>query len=334
MLKNLPLKIIMIFVSALLSQPSLSVDGCPGRLLNPATDVCWQCLFPIIIGGIPLTAPGQVSNGDPIPPPICACPAPPPVFIRPGIGVSFWEPARISEVVRQPMCSPTLGGVQLGAMPVPRGTHNQGDDDTGNAFYHVHWFDYPILEWVGELLSDVLCPSSGEFNALYMTELDPVWDSDALSFLINPEAALFANASAQALCAADAVKAATTQFGFDALFWCSGSQGSLYPLSGSHANHIGGVESALALTHTMAFKLHRQLIEWDTSSPAAMCGPVPQPLLRKNQYKAHIVYPIPWVANAHGFGAQSAIWGAGREFPYVGEDFSYLIWRKKACCAL
>ncbi|WP_422822808.1 TraU family protein [Vibrio fluvialis] len=27
------------------------------------------------------------------------------------------------------------------------------------------------------------------------------------------------------------------------------------------------------------------------------------------------------------------MWGAGREFPYKGEDFTYLIWRKRTCCA-
>ncbi|XEO10470.1 TraU family protein [Orientia tsutsugamushi] len=28
------------------------------------------------------------------------------------------------------------------------------------------------------------------------------------------------------------------------------------------------------------------------------------------------------------------MWQAGREFPVNGEDFGYLIWRKRDCCLL
>lgn len=335
MLKNLRSKLFMMVLGALSFHSSTSAaPGCHGRLLNPLTDICWQCIFPISVAGVPVSSPGQTPNGDVQPPPVCTCPAPPPLFVRVGVGVSFWEPVRISEVVRQPLCSPTLGGVQLGSINASRGSNNVRFNDAGEAFYHVHWLEYPIFDWLN--LSQTFgpnCQTPVAFDALYLTELDPLWDSDELSFLVNPEAALFANPAAQQLCAADSTKAAATQFGFDALFWCSGSQGSVYPLSGSHANHTGGVDTALALTHTIAFKLHRQLLAFDTSSPAAMCGPVPQPVLRKKQYKAHLVYPIPWIANAVGFGTPSLTWGSGKEFPYTGEDFSYLVWRKKICCA-
>ncbi|MBF0300542.1 MAG: TraU family protein, partial [Oligoflexia bacterium] len=132
---------------------------------------------------------------------------------------------------------------------------------------------------------------------------------------------------------ADSVKAAITGFGIDALFWCSGSQGSVYPLDGSHANHIGGVDSSLALVHKMIFKMHRQLLAQDTSTPFAICGGIPQPILRKTQYKEQMMYPIPQTLQGYGLGAPTVLWGAGREFPYKGEDFSYLIWRKRVCCS-
>jgi conjugal transfer pilus assembly protein TraU len=28
------------------------------------------------------------------------------------------------------------------------------------------------------------------------------------------------------------------------------------------------------------------------------------------------------------------LWGSGKEFPYQGEDFGYLVWRKRSCCLL
>lgn len=235
----------------------------------------------------------------------------------------------MAEVVRTPMCSPSLGGVQLGTLPAPRGTHDSGRDSN---FYHVHWFFYPLLSWIGTVLSGA-CFVGETFDLTYLSELDPLWDDDELTFIINPEAILFANPIAQAACAADTVTASVTQFGIDQLFWCSGSQGSLYPLSGSGDEHIGGVDASLAIVHRQAFKLHRQLLAMDTSTTGAMCGALPQPIMRKRQYKQQMIYPIPQPLIGLGFGVPSTVWAAGREFPYRGEDYAYLIWRKRKCCA-
>ena len=333
MLKNFRLSsLALAFLVALGFSGKVTAAACGGRFPNPVTDICWLCLFPINIGMVPITMPGQTDNHDPNPPLICTCPAPPPIFVRIGVGVSFWEPARVAEVVRTPMCSPTLGGAVLGTLPVPAGTNHEGDD-SGGAFYHVHWFQYPVLSWLGMAITEGACYVNETFDMSYLSELDPLWDDDQLSFVLNPEAILFANPVAQAACVADTVAAATTTFGLDALFWCSGSQGSLYPLSGSHANHVGGVDSSLAIVHTHIFKMHRQFLAQDTSTLGAMCGNLPQPIMRKNQYKQQMMYPVPQNVRGYGLGAPSTIWGAGREFPYKGEDFSYLIWRKRTCCA-
>lgn len=305
---------------------------CAGSFPNPITDICWHCLFPIRIG--PATIGFDfLGNGDLPPPLLCTCPAPPPIFVRPGIGISFWEPARVAEVVRTPFCSPTLGGISLASLVVPSGTNEKEDGHQGNAFYHVHWFQYPVLSWIGMALTSVMCFAAEPFDLVYLSELDPLWDSDELSFLLNPEAILFANPIAQAACVADTIKAGISSFGFDTLFWCSGSQGSVYPLSGNHANHVGGVDSSLAVVHKHIFKMHRQLLARDTSTLLAMCGPLPQPIMRKKQYKQQMLTPVSQTLKCYGLGSPSALWGVGREFPYSGEDFSYLIWRKRTCCS-
>lgn len=331
MLKNLVFSLI-IFISLSANSQEENVDGCPGKFPDPISDICWTCIFPIHIGSIQISG-GQTDNGDPAPPFVCACPAPPPVFVRYGVGISFWEPARVSEVVREPMCSPTLGGEVLGSVNAPRGTNVEPNGEKGQAFYHVHWIQFPILNWLGMAITEGACYINETFDVAYMSELDPLWDDDSLSFIINPEAVLFTNPITQAACVVDSVVAAATKFGIDELFWCSGSQGSVYPLSGNHANHVGGIDTALAETHKMVFKLHRQFMAMDTSTESAMCGNMPQPILRKKQYKSHLLYPVPWNYGAYGFGAQSTIWGAGREFPVTGEDFSYMVWRKRKCCA-
>ena len=322
----------MSFSGAVFSASSL-LQPCTGKFPNPVTDICWTCLFPIKVGAFTLSTPNQRDNGDLPPPLLCACPAPPPIFIRVGVGVSFWEPARMAEVVRTPMCSPTLGGTRLGILPVPAGTHSQEVGKESSSFYHVHWFSYPVMSWLGMGFTAAACSETETFDMLYMSELDPLWDSDESSFLLNPEAVLFTNPIAQASCAADSIKAGIMGFGFDAMFWCAGSQGSVYPFTGSNAMHTGGVDASLNLVHRFIFKMHRELLGRDTSTVVAMCGSIPQPLLRKNQYKEQMVFPISHIPSGLGLGAPSTIWGAGREFPYKGEDYGYLIWRKRQCCA-
>jgi conjugal transfer pilus assembly protein TraU len=292
-------------------------------------------MFPINIGAARISAGYQGVDLDVPPPTICSCPAPPPAFVRYGIGISFWEPARLAEVVRTPFCSPTLNGTNIGPAGnlFVHGTNAHDGEHAQNAVYHVHWLTFPVLQWLAMGFEAVACLKSETFDLGYMTELDPLWDDDQLSFLINPEAALFASRLAQLACVPDTAAASVLFFGVDALFWCSGSQGSVYPLAGTHANHIGGVDSSLVLLHRLVFKLHRQLVAYDTSTVAAMCSDVPQPILRKGQYKQQMMFPIPYTLNAFGFGVPSLLWAAGKEFPVSGEDYTYLVWRKRTCCA-
>ena len=49
---------------------------------------------------------------------------------------------------------------------------------------------YPLIYWL-ELLMDFVCLEKGAFDVAYMTELDPLWNDDELSFILNPEAGLF-----------------------------------------------------------------------------------------------------------------------------------------------
>ena len=333
MLKRSLCSVALVLLYAIVS-PAQASGPCAGSFPNPISDVCWTCMFPLEIGGVRMNT-GQRHNGDSSPPFVCTCPISIPPFFRIGVGMAFWEPARIAEVVRTPMCSPTLNGTVLGNIPgTPAGTHSMGSEGASKAFYHVHYFQYPVLSWVGLGIASSLCFVSEPFDMQYITELDPLWDDDQMAFLLNPEAVLFANPIAQAACAADAATAAAGHYGIDRLYWCAGSQGSLFPLSGSHDSHIGAVDSSLATVHKHVFRMHRTGLGMDTSTTSAMCGNRPQPILRKRQYKQQMIYPVSQSRRAYGFGMPSTVWGVGKEFPYKGEDFSYLVWRKRKCCAL
>jgi len=86
-------KTLTLFLSALMlwgySLSAAADPSCEGRFVNPITDVCWRCIFPLSLGSV------QVGKGD-LPDtsnpgsPLQLCPAPPPLFVRPGLAIGEW----------------------------------------------------------------------------------------------------------------------------------------------------------------------------------------------------------------------------------------------------
>ncbi|MGL5126712.1 MAG: TraU family protein, partial [Aeromonas popoffii] len=51
---------------ALHSAPArASAVECEGRFVNPITDICWECLFPISIGSIAVSAGSEPDTSNP-----------------------------------------------------------------------------------------------------------------------------------------------------------------------------------------------------------------------------------------------------------------------------
>lgn len=307
---------------------------CVGRFANPVSEICWSCVLPMTIGTSTLGTLGEQEDVPEFNPtnPVCSCGTNPTI----GVTLGFWEPARLVEVVRRPFCLPALGGANLNpGIPAPghgRRTSLFGDQEV---FYQAHFYANPVLAWI-EVIGDMPCLEQGTLDLAYMTEVDPLWHDDEMTLIFNPEAALFANPIAVAACAADCV-AATFGFGLERMFWCAGCQGSIYPMDGWVAHSMGGVRSSLLLAQRLTAKMHRELVTWSYHGERGLCGPYYQPRMDKRAYKTQMVYPIPNTKKINGkccqpFGRSTVLWGAGREYPAKGEDFGYMLFRKKNCC--
>lgn len=327
------MKIKLLFYCVLATFLPLSVSqaGCHGAFPNPITDICWKCIFPLKIGGVTIN-PGDMEDVGDNAPAICACPIAVPPFIKIGVGTGFWEPARAAEVSKEPFCSPLLGGTKIGSLSfVKSGDGRTDSEESKYAFYHVHWLIYPLTSWTS-ILTDTACQVPESYDVLMMSEFEPTWNDDELATIFSPEATLFANPTAQAVCAADCV-ASSIGYPLDPLFWCAGCNGSLYPLSGNIVGHQSDLDSSLLVVQRMHTKMHRALIARDMGSKASMCLPIPLPIIAKSRYKTQMVYPVPVTNKSQPYGRTTALWGAGKQFPIKGEDFAYIIWRRRVCCA-
>jgi len=325
-------KVAAVFLLCFIAYTKISGANCVGRFVNPVTDICWSCIFPITISGIKV-ASGSDDTSNPRRP-VCYCKDPLP---RIGLPISFWEPVRLVDVTREPYCMVNLGGIYLGPRHQVRGHGTVGHTNKGNmrhSFYQVHWYVSPILYWL-ELLLDFACLEKSSFDVAYVTELDPLWGDDELSFILNPEAVLFGNPIAQSACAADCGMA-SVGFGNDAFFWCGGCQGSLYPFTGSIPAHSSGIQASLLATGRFMAKLHREGLLMGYMGASGLCGKYPMPIMRKSQYKTQMTYPSPTNRRpgCHPLGRSDQIWSLGKSIPQKGEDFGYLIWRKRNCCLL
>lgn len=286
----------------------------------------YTAMFPLRIAGIPII-PGRMPDiGGSVSSPICICKDPIP---RIGIPVSFFEPSRLIEVVKDPYCFPSMGF----GLPTSGGAigGTSGDDGVGNqsTFYQAHYYIFPIYALL-ELLTDFICLQSTGFDMAYITEVDPLWNNDTLSAIINPEALLFGNPIANLACMADAVSSAVFQ-PLDPLFWCKGSWGNAYPLTGQTGGD-GYVEASASVAASLIYKLHRQLILWGSWGQLGLCGYYPAPIWRKSAYRLQIVTPIPSIY-ATTIGTTGMLWSFGKNPPFVGDNFSYLLFKKRECCA-
>ncbi len=324
---------VLIGLATISVSPAKAGPTCHGSFVNPITDVCWSCMFPLSLGGLSIWPSSRPDAPNPSLP-LCVCATPLP---RVGLSVGFWEPVRLIDATMKPFCFPNLGGLTIspGLRIGQKSMTTEDGNERDRGEWNIHWYAYPLLYWM-EVVADFLCLQSGSFDIAYLSELDPLWQSDELTYLLNPEAILLANPLAVLACAGDCV-AATVDLPRKELFWCAGCQGTMYPLNGNVSAQWGHVQGSRLAASRMAYKLHRQAIAWGTMGGEALCGKYLMPVMDKRQYRLQLINPNPSTSGRFAcapIGTHSQLYEAGKYLPVVGEDFGYLVWRKRNCCAL
>jgi conjugal transfer pilus assembly protein TraU len=322
---------------------------CKDEFPNLWNDICWECMFPIRIGGkvvmkakdMPDNVSDITGNADDYNPSQYSCTCDDQEGVpHIAVYISFWEPARILEVKAEQGCFSFLFGMDLSdALEAPRGTKGRAPVAPLNkTFQHVHYYSAPLLKILEIFDAADFCDDYlyTEFDVGHMTEVDPIWNDDEMTVLVSPEAALFANPISTALCAIADCPASAASFPLNALFWCGGCWGGLYPMTGNS----GLVDSPVGTSSLLATRLLARLarmpvppaVEMDTSSVIAKCAGQIRPFLKKSQYRMSMISPVPETQAGHVIGAPPIMWGEHRNIPATGEDHTYLLWRKRNCC--
>lgn len=310
---------------------------CNGSFMNPVTDVCWSCVMPITIAGIPIDYTGNQRDMNSAPNDfVCTC------GTDVGVPLGFFEPARMVDVTHNAYCMVGLGGIPLGQSGFTGwDTNGYVDKDSAtspqeSAFYQAHLYANPLLYVLG-LLMDSPCVEQQGYDVAYITEADPTWNDAELANLMSPDSYLYGSLPAVMACGADCLLA-TTNMPSNVMHWCVGCQGTMYPFMGEVSHHTSTIDSSsLIMTRLMA-KMHRQGGSFGYYGKSGFCGGFIQPVMNKQQYKYSMTYPIPQTRGAGGstccqpLGHTTWLWGAGRYFPVEGEQYNYMLYRKRDCC--
>lgn len=312
-------------------------DACKGNTVNPINDICWECMFPARIGTMNFGRAGDTLPGGEVGAPVCACVSSGKATL--GVKVAFWEHAYLVETVKTPWCMPALGSelkTDLGALQAGvNRSQAQTDGETSYASQQVHWYKFPVWTML-DMFWDFPCISDFAFDLAYPTEVDPTWQDDLLSFILNPEALLFGNPVTQLSCMADSV-AASAGAPIDPLFWCQGSWGGSYPLNGSsnttNPNHLNA-----QMAGRMIYKLARENLLFDTAMDPQGCKIMGTltPIWNKSNYRLQPMRPRK-KNECLPIGRTDFLWGSALN-PPLGtgsnspDNYLWSLTRARICC--
>lgn len=268
--------IAIVAVSTIVNYAYATPGACSGTFVNPITDVCWSCMFPIYISPLPIrwdwsgqkgetvydkksiqTDMYNMGAGGNVIGPLGTCFCSNRLFL-PGLLMSFYEPYRSVDVTKQPFCFVGLGGLDLSdglsdVLPSPSyGSFQKGGTGEKSVFYQMHWYLDPILELLEVLDLGCTMGADVKFDIAFMSEVDPGWSDDDVSFIFSPDVVLYSSLPAQMSCTVDCLSTSIpVNHSLN-----EGPTANLGELSLSFENNVTPAQSNLAMNPT------------DTGSPA------------------------------------------------------------------
>jgi len=311
---------------------------CQGQFPNLLTDLCYDCMFPITIAGIPINLSQSSDDYDSgaTAGAVCTCSN----TLSIGIPSSFWEPIYMVDVTNVAGCMPLLGGIQIspptnssedGAIV---GTNALLSGNSKAAFMHVNEYINPVMTTLG-IISNDPCLDTRGFDTPYVSWADPTWNDDTLAMILTPYAYPFAGIASIAAEAPDSI-AATTGFGLAPLFWTAGAWGSMYPVTGNVSTANTAEQVAHLLLARIFAKLHAAGVQQTTAGKTAQasCGAigVPEFIMDKRQYKTNRIFPFP-DNMCTPISRPLVFQESGASSPQY-KDYGYFVFRKKDCCSL
>jgi len=311
-----------------------------GGLSQVISSVCWECIYPIKIGAMTIV-PSPFYYPDPIGPygsqsPVCICYMPPPVFVRFGIVMAFWEPLRIAEGVSDAYCFPAMDTEIEVSLLDGLLDGSSADQDTDHirepkAFFNMHYYFFPL--WAAmEVMVDFICVEAAGVDLAYMSEVDYFHHYEASTSWLFPEGNLFGNLVMHMVCVVDSISAGFAGWPIDIFFWCMGTWGDTYPPAGV-VNSANMVTDSFAVVAKSLFRMHRELLVWMEYSVQWYCGQYPAPIWRKSWWRFQSVIPVADYSY-RPIGYSGLLYSMFKNPPTQGADnFGILIWKLRYCCA-
>jgi conjugal transfer pilus assembly protein TraU len=312
-----------------------SSETCRGNWFNPLSDPDYNNIFPFTILGVELYSAGNSNPPTMYTDATCYCPTRWFGIYFWGFMVTYWQPIYLVEIGQYAGCGSSIGGEKIldnyDRLNSEQSFHQDTKEGAAVTRMQIHWYEYPIFS-IMDYANDFACSNADtQVDLAYMTEIDSGWQSDMWAGVIAPEANLFTSIVAQAACAVDSV-AALFSHPIDALFWCAGTWGGIYPLAGNANQSLGTFQvNHLVLAKYLAREA-RFLKAWMSIGKAAECSPVPNPIWVKTQYRFNQVYPYkrkgkPLVAGASWLRQKPPITNAPTK-----ETTNVLIFQAVQCC--
>lgn len=294
---------------------------CKTSFLNPITDIGWSCIFPMRIAGVQIVGGEETPTSGSSPVCICKGGAVPTI----GLKTSFWEPKRIIDTVSDPYCMMPLGTSLNTPKPGTLSGAMNENNTSKRVFQQTHYYIFPAWK-ILNMFYDIPCLDDEGYDVAMMTEILPQWNNDILSLIINPEALLFANPISTITCSADAA-AASFGMPINALFWCMGSWGNAYPLSGSITS-TDYVEANAGIAARTIYMMGRLGLLWNTSEDG--CYRELAPIWRKDRFKLQMMRPTR-SSTCLPIGREGLLWTGGKHDPRK-DNFMWMMFEKKDCC--